>query len=107
MQIYRFKRNFYRQSLVATLIALMVFSSMPSWLHSGRGAAFSSIDAEIAKAFDELANQIANLPRTTVTVAQRGSFAGKIKEAKGSFAGGDLCGSAKIMEAFAEETQGL
>jgi hypothetical protein len=107
MQRFIFSRHSYRQALVAALIALMILSSMPSWSHSGRATAFSSIEDEIAKSFDELGNLIAKLPKTSLTDAQRGGLSAKIKEAKGSFAGGDICGSAKILESFADAAQDM
>jgi len=107
MQTFRFKRNYYRQSLAASLIALMVFSSMPSWSFSSRATAYSSVEDEIAKAFDELEGHVAKLPKTILTAAQRGGLVAKIKESKGAFAGGDVCGGAKTLEAFADEAQSL
>src|SRR5262249_49291848 len=106
MQTHRFK-HYYRQMLVATLIALMVFSSMPSWSLSGRATAYSSIEDEIARSFDELGNYIARLPLTILTSAQRSSLGAKIKVGKAAFAGADICGSAKTMGAFADEAQSL
>lgn len=107
MQMLKFKHNYCGQALVVALIALMFFSSMPSWSLSGRATAFSSIEDEIAKSFEELLYHVANLPRTALTGAQRGSLTGKLKEAKGEFDGGDPCGAAKILEAFIGETQSL
>jgi hypothetical protein len=52
MQTYRSK-NYNRQTLVAALIELMVFTSMPSWSLSGRAKAFSSTENEIAKSLDD------------------------------------------------------
>lgn len=106
MQTYRFK-HYYRQTLVAALIALMVFTSMPSWSLSGRATAFSSTDSEIAKSLDELENHIAKLPLTILTSAQRSSLVARLKGARGAFSGADICGSAKLMEAFADEAQSL
>lgn len=107
MQMFRFNRNYYRQALIVALVALMVFSSMPSWSLSGQATAYSSIEDEIAKSFEELAYQIARLPKTTLTSAERGSLGARIKEAKAAFAAGDICESAKILEAFADEAQSL
>ncbi|MGH9767802.1 MAG: C25 family cysteine peptidase, partial [Blastocatellia bacterium] len=107
MQTYRFKQNYYRQALAMVLIALMVFSSMPSWSLSGRATAYSSIEDEIAKTFAELEGRIAKLPLTILTSAQRSSLGARIKDAKGAFAGGDICGGAKTLEAFADEAQSL
>src|SRR5262249_15691449 len=42
MQTHRFK-HYYRQVLIAALIVLMVFFSMPSWSLSSRATAYSSI----------------------------------------------------------------
>src|SRR5262245_27312437 len=100
-------KHYYRHTLVAALIALMVFSSMPSWSPSSKATAYSSIEDEIARSFDELGNYIAKLPLTILTSAQRGSLGAKIKEAKGAFAVADICGSAKTIEAFAFEAQSL
>lgn len=93
--------------LVAALIALIVFASMPTWSLSGRATAYSSIEDEIAKSLDELENHLAKLPLTILTSAQRSSLGAKLKGARGSFAGGDICESAKLMEAFADEAQSL
>lgn len=89
MQTYRFK-HYYRQTLVAALSALMVFTSMPSWSLSGRATAYSSIEGEIARSFDELESHIEKLPLTILTSAQRGSLGAKIKGAKGPVAGAPI-----------------
>src|SRR5262249_9033068 len=107
MQTFRFKTNYYRQALVIALIALVAFTSMPSWSLSGRATAYSSIEDEIAKAFDELGDYLAKLPHTILTDAQRGSLGGKIKEAKGAFVQSNICEGAKALEAFADEAQSL
>ncbi len=106
MQTFRF-RHYNRQALIGLLIALMVFSSMPSWSLSNKATAYSSIEDEVARSFEELGNYIAKLPLTILTSAQRSSLGARLKAARGAFAGGDICGSAKALEAFADDVQSL
>lgn len=107
MQTFRFNQTLLRQTLAAGMVALLIFSVVPMLPRTGRATASSTIEDEILTTFDELQSYIAKLPGTTFPATTRNSLGAKLKEAKAAFSGGDLCGSATILEALAEEIRGL
>ncbi|MGH9839157.1 MAG: hypothetical protein ACREEM_10265, partial [Blastocatellia bacterium] len=64
----RNRKNLLQQTLVAILITALL---IPSWIFSKRATAFSSNDAELAKAISELQAAAASLPAKHFSSAVR------------------------------------
>jgi hypothetical protein len=85
MQKFRFNQSFIRQALATLMVALIIFTAMPTWPGAGRATASSTIEAEIQKAFDELQGHIAKLPSTSFSATVRNSLSARLKDAKTAF----------------------
>lgn len=107
MQTFKFKQTFLRQALATMMVALMIFSVLPTWPGTGHATASSTVEDEILKSFEELQVQIAKLPSASFSAAIRNGLSSKMKDAKSAFSAGDACGSAKILETFMDESQDL